>query len=490
MKKYAVVVGISSYKDPDISDLHFAANDAREVGRCLRDVCGFDDVRLFVTGGDNEPDNTAIIQSLISLAPLQAKEDLFLFYFAGHGIHTEIDSYLLARDSMAKLPQASSLSMSILKDCFSRFDSASRILILDACRNDPQSGRGDEDNLLTAHFSRDILAVANATCEGFTPATCILHSCSVGQRAYEWPYQRHGAFTYYLLKGMHGEAYDDQGRLTVQGLGRFVEVQVPRWARKYSTPNPQVPWSEQTGSLREICLAKKFVGIKASQSYKNNPNVLENAQDIEKSLFLNSGEGENPVLDDKSQGSGQKTSTEVLKYPKIPGTQQKSKQVQSRLRSKQETVEVHHAKQFFGLSADWKPQWFIENVVSTGPNDVLFDQATHLYWMRLTGELQLSYAEACTVLGNMKKSNAENIGYTWHLPTIDQLLSLSKLNPSSCSLSQRLLAPTPCFVWSADLNSGKGIWCVAPGIDWRVAWLAKNQTAAVIVVSDGKTLKP
>ena len=42
MKKYALVVGVGKYSDPEISDLSFAANDAIEVGECLRSILGFD----------------------------------------------------------------------------------------------------------------------------------------------------------------------------------------------------------------------------------------------------------------------------------------------------------------------------------------------------------------------------------------------------------------------------------------------------------------
>ena len=254
MKKYAVVIGINEYKDQSIGKLSCAANDAKVIGECLQDVCKFDDVRLFISGGDNEPTNDAILQTLSNLAPHLQEDDLFLFYFAGHGIHTEEGSYLLTCNSLAQFPSSGSLSMKDLERCFSNFDSTNRVLILDACRNNPRSGRGNEDNVLTKNFSRDILAAAKASTPGLIPATCILHSCSLGQRAYEWHDQGHGAFTYYLLEGMRGKAYDERGRLTVQRLGCYVQEQVPRWSKKCA-PNEQIPWSEQAGSMRTIYLA-------------------------------------------------------------------------------------------------------------------------------------------------------------------------------------------------------------------------------------------
>ena len=69
MKKHALVVGISTYDDPKIADLSFAARDAEEVGVCLRDVCGFHTVRTQVTRGDKEPDHINIVDALHNLAP-------------------------------------------------------------------------------------------------------------------------------------------------------------------------------------------------------------------------------------------------------------------------------------------------------------------------------------------------------------------------------------------------------------------------------------
>ena len=254
MKKYALIVGVSRYDDPEIGNLNFAADDAREMGACLREVCGFDEVRVLVSGGEREPDHISVVESLHGFAPVLNNDDLFLFYFAGHGIHTANGSFLLASNSRIRMPELAAVPMPLLQQCLSRLDASERVLILDACRNDPHQGRGDSDNLLTQEFSRDILAVAKAPCDGVVPATCVLFSCSEGERAYEWYDRKHGAFTWYLLDGLRGAARDTQGRVTVQALSRYVEEQVPRWSNKMAMPRKQTPWAQQLGSLRDICL--------------------------------------------------------------------------------------------------------------------------------------------------------------------------------------------------------------------------------------------
>lgn len=281
MKKYALAVGISVYKDPEITDLPFAAPDAEEVGLCLREVCGFDTVRTLVTGGEKEPDHVNIVDALHNLAPLLSQEDLFLFYFAGHGIQTKTGAHLLTANSRIHMPQLASLSMAVLAECLGYMEAAHRVLILDACRNDPHKGMGDADNLLKAEFSRDIVAMAKTSVQGVAPATCVLFSCSEGERAYEWPDQKHGAFTHYLLEGIRGAAFDGQRRLTIQNLGRYVEEHVPRWAEKFGTPRPQTPWGQQLGSWQEIALADIepcAQSVTVATARKGHTEVVEQAR--------------------------------------------------------------------------------------------------------------------------------------------------------------------------------------------------------------------
>jgi TPR repeat protein len=254
MKRYALLVGVSKYVDPEITDLSFAARDAEEVGRCLVEICGFDDVRTLASGGSQEPDHLNVVDELHRLAPLLLGEDLFLFYFAGHGIETKTGAHLLMSNSRIRMPELASVSTTVLGDCLSRIECADRVLVFDACRNDPRKGMGDQDNLLTSGFSRDIVTVAETPVEGVIPTTCVLFSCRPGERAYEWPDMKHGAFSHYLLKGLQGAAADRSGRITIQALGRYVEAQVPRWPKKTGTPRSQTPWGEQRGSWREIFL--------------------------------------------------------------------------------------------------------------------------------------------------------------------------------------------------------------------------------------------
>ena len=95
MAKYALLVGISEYQDPEISDLPFAARDAEALGESLEKDCGFEDVRVLSTDSDSGEaiGSGAISRELIDLRSQMGEEDTFLFFFAGHGaVHGDTSS--------------------------------------------------------------------------------------------------------------------------------------------------------------------------------------------------------------------------------------------------------------------------------------------------------------------------------------------------------------------------------------------------------------
>lgn len=95
----ALVVGISSYRNlPDATELNFGRSDAATVANALRHEAGFDEVFFL---GDGEATKAGITELLHTKIPqLVGANDLFLFYFVGHGIGADLGlPVLLAHDS-------------------------------------------------------------------------------------------------------------------------------------------------------------------------------------------------------------------------------------------------------------------------------------------------------------------------------------------------------------------------------------------------------
>src|SRR5262249_26041439 len=89
-----------------------------------------------------------------------------------------------------------------------------KLLLVDACRNDPRDSR-----------SLDVDAVPRPP-----RGTAALFSCGSGQRAFETPKLGggHGVFFHYVLEGLKGKAQNEDGQVTWDDLISFVKRQVPR----------------------------------------------------------------------------------------------------------------------------------------------------------------------------------------------------------------------------------------------------------------------
>src|SRR5262249_32402589 len=90
-----------------------------------------------------------------------------------------------------------------------------KLLLVDACRDDPRAGRG----------SRGV----NGDSAPRPPSGVgALFSCSAGQRAYEHDDLKHGVFFHFVLEGLRGEARDADGEVTFEQLAAYVKKQVSR----------------------------------------------------------------------------------------------------------------------------------------------------------------------------------------------------------------------------------------------------------------------
>lgn len=262
--KWALLVGVDDYESPDLTDLKYAVKDIRAVSDELVRSVEFKKEHVFVMSSDLGrddrlyPDNANVVDQLDGLAARMKPGDTFLFMFSGHGFLRDGAHYLATANckigSLTAL-QLSSLPLQLLKSQMARVRADKLWFVIDACRNDPEAGKGDGDNLLSQAFSKDLRIVADSGA-GVT-SSAVLFACSEGERAYEWPEKQHGVFTYYLLEALRGKAADSNGELSVGGIGQYVQDQVAKWseAELASRNRRQRPWLLQEGAAR-IVLAR------------------------------------------------------------------------------------------------------------------------------------------------------------------------------------------------------------------------------------------
>jgi formylglycine-generating enzyme required for sulfatase activity/uncharacterized caspase-like protein len=253
--KYAVLVGVDNYENEDISDLQFAVTDVKAVGAALQRDLKFDDVRILTSdqprNGNLYPTADNVLVQLDLLANVCAPDDTFVFYFSGHGFQRSEGHFLATADAnpfnLITLKK-STVSLADLREAMARIKAQQVVFILDACRNDPEKGKGAGDNKMTAGFARDLQTVATQAGAG-QAATALLMACSQGERAWEWPEQKHGVFTYYLLQGLGGRAREADGDVTAYSLGKYVQTSVQAWCKANRPRNQwQTPDFQLTGA--------------------------------------------------------------------------------------------------------------------------------------------------------------------------------------------------------------------------------------------------
>ena len=62
------------------------------------------------------------------------------------------------------------------------------LTVIDACRNNPETGRSDQDNLLSDNFTRGFQIRRSSSNAGKPSVSGTLYACNVGERAYEWAF--------------------------------------------------------------------------------------------------------------------------------------------------------------------------------------------------------------------------------------------------------------------------------------------------------------
>ena len=240
-KSVALLIGVEEYENPDISRLRYAVKDVTAVGALLEKRLGYASVRVMTSDTRDvrlKPTNINIIKALDAVAAEVSINDTFLLYFSGHGFSKQGQSFLgsvnVDPDSIETL-RLSSVPVADLQTKLKKVRAKQVIVIMDACRNDPEAGKGDGDNKLTGDLAKSLGLVARSASES-GGGSAMLFACSEGERAFEEPGFEHSVFTHYLLEGLSGKG----GTLGVEDVVSYTAGEVAKWAKergKKQTPD-------------------------------------------------------------------------------------------------------------------------------------------------------------------------------------------------------------------------------------------------------------
>ena len=244
-KYYALIVGISKYQDPKISNIQYASKDAQSIYNWIVSPIGGNylqsNVKLLI---DEDATKENLMESLRIWLKSSNEEDFVLLYFACHGTSDTIGSYnnlyLLPYNANYHKISTTGFPMWEIEIAIKRFIKSKKIVIIaDTCHSagigedfefNVRANRGVYINPIINKLQK-ISEIRDSIC-----IICATDKDQLSRESDKWG-GGHGVFTYYLLKGLKGQAdFDHNSIVGLSELITFTSEKV-----RMETNNKQCP---------------------------------------------------------------------------------------------------------------------------------------------------------------------------------------------------------------------------------------------------------
>jgi Caspase domain len=251
---HLVVIGINKYKNAKYN-LNYATADATSFKEEITKVGSsiFSKTNpIFI--GDEKATKAGIITELEKIKAAANPKDVFIFYYAGHGVLNEKKEFFLVPHDVTQLYgnddalAQKGLSANQLQQFSKDIKAQKQLFILDACQS-----AGALDQVVAMRGAAEEKAIAQLA---RSTGTHWLTASGSEQFASEFQQLGHGTFTYVLLQALSGKA--DKGgdkKITVKELDTYLQEYVPELTAKYKG-TPQYPASYGFGNDFPIGVVK------------------------------------------------------------------------------------------------------------------------------------------------------------------------------------------------------------------------------------------
>jgi len=250
---HLIVVGVNTYKNPKYN-LNYALADATSFSEAI--TVGSKNLfsntnSIFIK--NEEATKEGITAAFEKIKAAAKPQDLFIFYYAGHGTMNDKNEFFLVPYDVTQIYgndgalAQNGFSSALLKQMSKDIKAQKQLFILDACHSAAAleavaGARG-------APEEKAIAQLARAT------GTYWLTASSSDQYASEFSQLGHGSFTYCLLQAFKGDANPTDKKLTVKILDAYLQTKVPEITQKYKG-TAQYPASYGYGNDFPILIVK------------------------------------------------------------------------------------------------------------------------------------------------------------------------------------------------------------------------------------------
>ena len=230
----ALIVGVSSYKNTKAKAM-YADNDALVFKDYATEKLGISEnrIKVLVDDGADERDILLSVKEWLRRSAKPNKSDIYVF-FAGHGLASQDgkNMYLLPHDGSPRLLEKTAILRNELFSDIKQANPLSVTVFLDTC----YSGVTRNEEMLIAGRPIVIKAKEQAIPDGFT----LFSAASNEQISRPLEEAKHGMFSYFLMKGMEGDAdTNNDNKITARELHAYVEQNVVQQSSGSQTPELQ-----------------------------------------------------------------------------------------------------------------------------------------------------------------------------------------------------------------------------------------------------------
>ncbi len=226
-ERFAFIIGINNYKN--INSLEYAENDAKSIKEILMKEYNYKEENIIMLLG-KEASKENILNNYSKFINETCDNDSLLFYYAGHG-----ETYMGIQGNEGFLvpydgTQENWNTLIGWKEIIAKSSliKAKHIFyVIDACYSGLALSRGPA--FASSRFLTDILS---------RPARQVLTAGKGDQKVADakGPLASHSLFTGYFLKGLQGEASNENGIITANMLIAYVTNKVGNDSNSFQTP--------------------------------------------------------------------------------------------------------------------------------------------------------------------------------------------------------------------------------------------------------------
>ena len=230
----ALIVGVSNYENTNAKAL-YADNDALVFKDYAVEKLGIsaNKIKLLLNDSADEKGILLSVKDWLRRSAKPNQSDVYLF-FAGHGLASDDgkNMYLLPHDGSPRLLEKTAILRDELFNDIQQANPRSVTVFLDTC----YSGTTRGTDMLIASRPIAIRALEQSIPSNFT----VFSAAAGDQTSKPLKEAKHGMFSYFLMKGMEGDAdTNNDNKITARELHAYVEQNVVQQSSGSQTPELQ-----------------------------------------------------------------------------------------------------------------------------------------------------------------------------------------------------------------------------------------------------------